>query len=138
MRIFNDTLSSCAFHFIAKYQFPIPLERDKPPIRQAFDRDWTEWAYLLKRLATKRRIPSRVLHENQIKNLVTVLENSIPIRNTRSRESHGSEKVLRDDRYVLQLVSAGIQVAKLLMDYLAMQELSNLYDQTEAVIFERR
>jgi hypothetical protein len=26
----NDILSQCAFHFVAKYQFPIPLERDKP------------------------------------------------------------------------------------------------------------
>jgi hypothetical protein len=27
----NDILSQCAFHFVAKYSFPIPLDRDKLP-----------------------------------------------------------------------------------------------------------
>lgn len=138
MRRYNDTLSACAFHFVAKYQFPVPLERDKLSIRLALDRDWTEWAYLLKRLATKRRIPARVLYDNQIKHLVTVLENSIPIRNARSRDSISTGKTVKDDRYLLQLVSAGIQVTRILMDSLAMRELTALYVGTEAIILERR
>lgn len=138
IRRYSNTLALCAFHFVAKYQFPVPLEKDKPPIRHASDRDWTEWAYLLKRLATKRRIPARVLHEKQIKHLVTVLENSIPIRNARSRDSLDAGMAMKDDRYVLQLVSAGIQVAKILMDSLAMQELIALYVDTEVIILRRR
>lgn len=138
MRRYNDTLASCAFHFVAKYQFPVPLERDKSPIRHASDRDWTEWAYLLKRLATKRRIPARVLYENQIKILVTILENSIPVRNARSRDSFSPGKAMKDDYYLLQLVSAGIQVARILVDSVAMQELIALYVDTEATILERR
>lgn len=138
MRRYNDTLALCAFHFVAKYQFPIPLERDKSPIRYASDRDWTEWVYLLKRLATKRRIPARILHENRIKHLVTALENSVPLGNIKSRESVSFGKVMKDDRYVLQLISAGIQVTRILLDSLAMRELIALYIDTESIVVRRR
>jgi hypothetical protein len=130
----NDILSQCAYHFVAKYQFPIPLERDKPRVRGPGDREWTEWAYLLKRLATKRRIPARVLFDNQIKQFVTTLENSIAARQSRDQQTRAP----RDDRYILQLVSAGTQVAKLLMDSQAMEQLDALYRRTESVILDRR
>ncbi|KAL2405910.1 hypothetical protein ABEF95_003050 [Exophiala dermatitidis] len=131
----NDILSRCAFHFVAKYQFPIPLERDKPRVRAPEDREWTEWAYLLKRLATKRRIPARVLYDNQIKQFVTTLENSIAVRQP-NREQQVRRP--RDDRYMLQLISAGTQVAKIMMDSLSMEQLDALYRQTESLILERR
>jgi hypothetical protein len=132
----NDILSRCAFHFVAKYQFPIPLERDKPRVRTAADREWTEWAYLLKRLATKRRIPARVLYDNQIKQFVTTLENSIAVR--QSARGDQQTRSPKDDRYMLQLISAGTQVARILMDSLSMEQLDALYRQTENVILERR
>lgn len=138
MRRANDILSECAFHFVAKYQFPIPLERDKPRVRSPADREWTEWAYLLKRLATKRRIPARVLYDNQIKQLVTTLENSIAARQTANKDQPNPKRKPKDDRYILQLVSAGTQVARILMDSCAMKELDDLYARTEAVILERR
>ncbi|KIW72243.1 hypothetical protein, variant [Phialophora macrospora] len=131
----NDILSRCAFHFVAKYQFPIPLERDKPRVRTPADREWTEWAYLLKRLATKRRIPARVLYDNQIKQFVTTLENSIAVRQSNRDQQPRTPK---DDRYMLQLVSAATQVARILMDSLSMEQLDALYRQTESVILERR
>lgn len=53
----NDRLAQCAYDFVAKYQFPIPLTQDMRPVERPQDREWTEWVYLLKRLATKRRIP---------------------------------------------------------------------------------
>ena len=141
-------LSNCAYHFVAKYNFPIPLERDRSQIRTPADRDWTEWAYLLKRLATKRRIPARLLYENQIKQFVTTLDNSITVKDTvgssstdpARRQSHPAvaRGASRDDRNVLQLISAGIQVARILMDALAMEQLDNLYTRTEGVIQTRR
>ena len=134
MQHINDILSQCAYHFVAKYQFPIPLERDKPRVRTAADREWTEWAYLLKRLATKRRIPARVLFDNQIKQFVTTLENSIAARQNRDQQT----RLPKDDRYILQLISAGTQVTKILMDSQAMDQLDNLYKSTEAVILDRR
>ena len=130
----NDRLSQCAFDFIAKYQFPIPLEPDKRPVRVPADREWTEWVYLLKRLATKRRVPARVLYNNQIKQLVTVLENSLEMRHAAKHQS----RPLKDDRNVLQLISAGLQVAKILKDASCMEFLDSLYVQTERTIQNRR
>ena len=130
----NDRLSQCAYDFIAKYAFPIPLEPDKRPVRIPADREWTEWVYLLKRLATKRRIPARVLYNGQIKQLVTVLENSLEMRHAAKHQS----RPLKDDRNVLQLISAGLQVAKILKDASAMEFLDSLYLQTERLIHGRK
>ena len=58
----NACLAECAFKFVARYEFPIPLEPDKRRVSQPADREWTEWAHLLKRLATKRLVPARVLY----------------------------------------------------------------------------
>ncbi|TKA76905.1 hypothetical protein B0A49_02740 [Cryomyces minteri] len=130
----NDRLSQCAFDFVARYQFPIPIEPDKRPVRAPSDREWTEWVYLLKRLATKRRIPARVLYNGQIKHLIPVLENSLEMRHVPKHQS----RPLKDDRNILQLVSAGIQVTKTLKDAAAMQYLDSLYVQTESLINSRK
>ena len=130
----NAHLSQCAFDFVAKYQFPIPLEADKRPVQKPSDREWTEWVYLLKRLATKRRIPARVLYNGQIKQLVTVLENSLEMRHASAHQSRPP----KDDRNVLQLISAGTQVAKMLKDANTMECLDNLYKDTERIIQERK
>lgn len=130
----NIQLSQCAFDFVAKYQFPIPVESDKRLVEEANDREWSEWVYLLKRLAIKRRIPARILYDGQIKQLVTVLENSLEMRHASANQSRPP----KDDRNVLQLISAGTQVAKILMDARTMDYLDKLYRQVEGVIHERR
>lgn len=108
----NDLLSQCAFDFVAKYQFPIPLANgEMRPVERPQDREWTEWVYLLKRLATKRRIPARVLYNGQIKQFITILENSLEMRHAAKHQS----RPLKDDRNILQLISAGIQVAKVFL-----------------------
>ena len=130
----NDRLSQTAFDFIAKYQFPVPIEADKRPVRVPSDREWSEWVYLLKRLATKRRIPARVLYNGQIKQLITILENSLEMRHAAKHQS----RPLKDDRNILQLISSGLQVAKILKDAPAMQYLDSLYIQTERLVHSRR
>ncbi|OAA55027.1 hypothetical protein SPI_08531 [Niveomyces insectorum RCEF 264] len=129
----NDRLSQCAFDFVARYQFPIPLTQDMRPVARPQDREWTEWVQLLKRLATKRRIPARVLYNGQIKQLVTILENSLEMRHAARHQS----RPLKDDRNILQLISAGIQVAKILKDAPAMDFLDRLYVATDKQIQER-
>lgn len=130
----NDRLSKCAFDFVAKYQFPIPLANgEMRPVERPQDREWTEWVYLLKRLATKRRIPARVLYNGQIKQFITILENSLEMRHAAKHQS----RPLKDDRNILQLISAGIQVAKILKDASAMDYLDRLYVTTEKRIQER-
>lgn len=130
----NDRLSRCAFDFFARYQFPIPIEQDKRRVQVPSDREWNEWVHLLKRLATRRRIPRHALHNGQIKQLITVLENSLEMRHA---AKHSSRPV-KDDRNVLQLISAGTQVAKILKDSSAMQFFDCLYVDTEKLISERR
>ncbi|CAG8011828.1 unnamed protein product [Penicillium olsonii] len=130
----NDRLSQCAYDFIAKYQFRVPIEQDKRPVKVPSDREWTEWVHLLKRLATTRRIPAHLLYNRQIKQLITVLENSLEMRHAAKHQS----RPVKDDRNVLQLISAGIQVAKILKDASAMQFLDCLYVDTEKLILERR
>ncbi|KAK2749917.1 hypothetical protein FQN57_005334 [Myotisia sp. PD_48] len=130
----NDRLSKCAFDFVAKYQFPIPLESDKDEVKAPQDREWAEWVHLLRRLATKRRIPARVLYDGQIKQFITVLENSLEMRHLAKNQS----RPLRDDRHVLQLISAGTQVAKILKDAPAMEFFDILYSRTEKHIRERQ
>ena len=129
----NDRLAQCAFDFVAKYQFPVPLTSDMRPVERPQDREWTEWVYLLKRLATKRRIPARVLYNGQIKQFVTILENSLEMRHAAKHQS----RPLKDDRNILQLISAGIQVSRLLKDAEAMSYLDRLYVTTENQIQER-
>ena len=129
----NDRLSQCAFDFVAKYEFPIPIDSKMRPVERPEDREWTEWVYLLKRLATKRRIPARVLYNGQIKQFVTILENSLEMRHASKHQS----RPLKDDRNILQLISAGIQVAKILKDANAMDYLDRLYVSTERQIHER-
>jgi hypothetical protein len=129
----NDRLSQCAYDFVAKYQFPIPLTQDMRPVERPQDREWTEWVYLLKRLATKRRIPARVLYNGQIKQFVTILENSLEMRHAAKHQS----RPLKDDRNILQLISAGIQVAKILKDASAMDYLDRLYVSTDKQIQDR-
>lgn len=123
-------LCECAFKVMAKYQFPVPVEEGKKLVEHPSDRTWNEWAYILKRLATKRRIPARILYEERIKQMITVLENSVDVRPAASHRS----RALKDDRYILQMISAGIQVAKLFMDGETMNQLSELYEETEAAI----
>lgn len=130
----NEVLSICAFDFVARYQFPIPVESDKRLVITPRDREWTEWVYLLKRLATKRRIPARVLHDNQIKLLVTVLENSLDAPYPATHQS----RPLKDDRSMLQFISAGTQVARMLKDATAMAHLDRLYAQTASCVQDRR
>ncbi|KAI1330370.1 hypothetical protein F5Y16DRAFT_15698 [Xylariaceae sp. FL0255] len=152
----NDRLSQCAFDFVAKYQFPIPLTQEYAPeriylftfrdqsligfclhsmrpVERPQDREWTEWVYLLKRLATKRRIPARVLYNGQIKQFVTILENSLEMRHAAKHQS----RPLKDDRNILQLISAGIQVARIVKDASAMDYLDRLYVSTEQQIHDR-
>ena len=130
----NRRLSQCAFDFIAMYQFPIPLEAGKPMVRVATDRAWTEWVYLLKRLATKRRIPSRAIYDGQIKELTTLLDNSVEMRHSTKPQA----RPLKDDRHVLQLISAGIQVGRMLKDATTMEYLDRLYKDTEVLIQQRK
>ncbi|PWI65229.1 hypothetical protein PCL_07279 [Purpureocillium lilacinum] len=103
------------------------------PVETPNGREWTEWVYLLKCLATKRRVPAHILINGRIKQFATILENSLEMRHAAKHQS----RPVKDDRNILQLISAGIQVAKILKDALAMECLDRLYVETEKRIQDR-
>jgi hypothetical protein len=80
-----------------------------------------------------RRVPARLFYNGQIKQLVNILKNSLEMRHAAKHRS----RTLKDDRNILQLISAKIQVAKILKDASAMEYLDNLYITTEQQIQER-
>jgi hypothetical protein len=91
----TDRLSQCAFDFVAIYEFPILIDCNKKLVEKLQDRESTEWIYLLKRLAFKRHLPARVLYNRQIKQLVTILENSLL---TPDPARYLQPRLLRDDK----------------------------------------
>ncbi|KAI0393106.1 hypothetical protein F5Y17DRAFT_325641 [Xylariaceae sp. FL0594] len=126
----NDRLSRCAFDFVAKHQLPIPLTLDMRRVERPQDRTWTEWVQLLKKLTNRRRIPARVLYEEEIGQFVNILENTLELGYAAPRQ----RRRLRDDRNVLQLISAGTQAAKMLQDTPAMEYMDGLYVSTDRQI----
>ncbi len=130
----NDHLSKCVFDFVAKYQFSISLESNKRSVEISANREWTKWVYLLKRLAIKRRILTRVLFHDQIKQLIIVLKNFLKMRHAVKHQS----RLLKDDQNVLQLISVELQVTQILKDVACMKLLDNLYVQIEIKIQLRK
>ncbi|KAI5299549.1 tyrosine protein phosphatase yvh1 [Ascosphaera pollenicola] len=129
MNLLTTYLSKSAFDWVARYQFPIPRSADRPPVTCPEDRTWNEWAYLLKRLATKRRIPARLLRNSHIKAFVPTMENSTIV----PQPSNGAV-IMMEDRYLLQVISAGIQVTRLIQDGHSTYSLLNLYNEVSNLI----
>ncbi|KAE9370053.1 hypothetical protein N431DRAFT_344497 [Stipitochalara longipes BDJ] len=126
-----DALSQCAFDFLATYQIPLPLDPSMRALERPSDLNWVEWVHLLKQLAMKKCILARVLCGDEINQLPAVLESSLEVGPI------SQPKVQRDDRNVLQMLFAGIQVAKLLRDSRAMDYLDAMYTATENIRQER-
>lgn len=131
MSLLTTCLSRAAFDWVARYQFPIPRMADRPIVVCPEDRTWNEWAYLIKRLATKRRVPARIIKDGHIKALVPTMENATII----PPPGNGSV-LMMEDRHILQVISAGIQVTRLIQDGSATHYLLNLYNEVAKAINE--
>ncbi|EPS37562.1 hypothetical protein H072_8731 [Dactylellina haptotyla CBS 200.50] len=130
----NDILSLGMFTFFAKHQFPIPIDPGKRRVRKPSDREWHEWLELAIALCEKRMIPKALLHNERIKEFVTILQNSGEIRHVVAHPS----RPLKSDMGVFQLVSAGIHVAQIIKDWDGMEELLKIKENTETIIAKRR
>jgi len=75
-----------------------------------------------------------VLFHDQIKQLIIVLKNFLKMRHAVKHQS----RLLKDDRNVLQLISAELQVIQILKDVVCMKLLDNLYVQIETKIQLRK
>ncbi|KAK6497901.1 hypothetical protein TWF481_012299 [Arthrobotrys musiformis] len=130
----NDLLSHGMFNFFAKHQFPIPIDPGKRRIRKPSDREWHEWLELAIALCEKRMIPKTLLHNERIKEFVTILQNSGEIRHVVAHPS----RPLKSDMGVFQLISAGIHVAQIIKDWDGMEEMLKIKENTENIIAKRR
>lgn len=130
----NDLLSFGMFNFFAKHQFPIPIDPGKRRVRKPSDREWHEWLELAIALCEKRMIPKTLLHNERIKEFVTILQNSGEIRHVVAHPS----RPLKSDMGVFQLVSAGIHVAQIIRDWEGMEEMLKIKVDTENIIAKRR
>ncbi|KAK6524021.1 hypothetical protein TWF694_005690 [Orbilia ellipsospora] len=130
----NDLLSLGMFTFFAKHQFPIPIDPGKRRVRKPSDREWHEWLELAIALCEKRMIPKTLLHNERIKEFVTILQNSGEIRHVVAHPS----RPLKSDMGVFQLVSAGIHVAQIIKDWDGMEEMLKIKENTENIIAKRR
>ncbi|KAF3160468.1 hypothetical protein TWF106_005151 [Orbilia oligospora] len=130
----NDLLSHGMFNFFAKHQFPIPIDPGKRRIRKPSDREWHEWLELAIALCEKRMIPKALLHNERIKEFVTILQNSGEIRHVVAHPS----RPLKSDMGVFQLISAGIHVAQIIKDWDGMEEMLKIKENTENIIAKRR
>ncbi|KAF3920608.1 hypothetical protein ABW21_db0202975 [Orbilia brochopaga] len=130
----NDLLSHGMFNFFAKHQFPIPIDPGKRRVRKPSDREWHEWLELAIALCEKRMIPKTLLHNERIKEFVTILQNSGEIRHVVAHPS----RPLKSDMGVFQLISAGIHVAQIIKDWDGMEEMLKIKENTENIIARRR
>ncbi|KAM0257935.1 hypothetical protein ACHAQJ_004093 [Trichoderma viride] len=145
----NDYLSTCVFNFFDRHQLPISLLQNtrsgEGPKGREFvvqkenqegtleDCDWDEWVSRLKFLMDKQLIPAETLHQSLATQFETVLDSSLGIH-------YGFKQLedsLLDDGNILEVISAGILVAKMLDDPFATGELKELYGKTEAMIESR-
>ncbi|KAF3934053.1 hypothetical protein ABW19_dt0203848 [Dactylella cylindrospora] len=130
----NDLLSHGMFNFFARHQFPIPIDPGKRRVRKPSDREWHEWLELAIALCEKRMIPKTLLHNERIKEFVTILQNSGEIRHVVAHPS----RPLKSDMGVFQLISAGIHVAQIIKDWDGMDEMLKIKESTESIIAKRR
>ncbi len=118
----NDHLSKCIFDFVAKYQFSILLQLNKRSVKISANREWMKWVYLLKKLAIKRRISTRVLFHDQIKQLIIILKNLLKMQHAVKHQSRS----LKNDWNVLQLIFVGLKIDQIFKDVICMKLLDNL------------
>jgi len=118
----NDHLFKCIFDFVAKYQFSISLQLNKRSVKISVNRKWMKWVYLLKKLAIKRRISTRVLFHDQIKQLIIILKNLLKMQHAVKHQSRS----LKDDWNVLQLISVELKIDQIFKDVICMKLLDNL------------
>jgi len=134
-------LSECAYDFVAKHQLPIPTLPKQRIIRYPMDREWAEWAHLLKWLALKHRISGQILGNRRLESFPDILEKSV-------HRSHQSDQIWPtrhqqslpqdlDDWYMFQIISSGIRVARFLKDSAAMEYLVDLYRATMEATMDR-
>lgn len=121
-------LCKCAFEFAARKRMPLFHQDGEEMIRRPEDRNWVQWVHLLREVILDRR--TTICCEPHRAEFLTTLHRS----NLLEPEIEYREIETGDDMKALQLISAGLQVAKIFEDASAMEEFDQLYNTTVTVV----
>lgn len=135
-------LSKCALEFCNRHELPNTViqgmePREQPLLarnlgrKRAPRRGWDELVFLLGFLIAKQQIPLEALDSDLAAHFGTVLYASLGVDDVLRHP-----EPLRDDRTMLRLLSAGVQVANMLNDAKAMSKLGHLLIRTERTMIE--
>jgi hypothetical protein len=112
-------LLQCAYDFFARHRLPIPVTVGRKLVRCPQDREWTEWVYMLKRLAEKRRIPAHA-YCGITGSFVFCLEGTMDISLIPQMLSvECSQENPFDESFFTRCMTQSIQAAGVLMDRVA-------------------
>ncbi|KAL6900465.1 hypothetical protein GGI43DRAFT_49952 [Trichoderma evansii] len=135
-------LSTCILEFCNRHELPNTVIQGMDPGEQpllvrnlgrkkAPDLAWGEFVFLLGFLIAEEQIPAKALYSDLAVHFRVVLRTSL-----------GVDDILRhpepprDDRTILRILSAGVQVARMLNDLDAMNKLDELLMKTERTMIE--
>lgn len=142
LRLASRHLSKCALGFCNRYQLPNTVIQGMEPGEQPFlarnlgrkrasNYGWAEFVFLLKFLIAEQQIPLDALDSDLGAHFRAVLHASLGVDDVLRHPDP-----LRDDRTILRVLSAGIQVASMLKDEKAIDKLRRLLMKTERTMIE--
>ncbi|KAK1237357.1 hypothetical protein MKX08_002982 [Trichoderma sp. CBMAI-0020] len=135
-------LSKCALEFCNRHQLPNTViqgmePRERPFVarnlgrKRAPDCGWGEFVFLLKFLIAEQQVPLEALNSDLAAHFRAILHASLGVDDVLRHA-----EPLRDDRTILRILSAGVQVANMLNDEKAMGKLRRLLMKTERTMIE--
>lgn len=135
-------LSKCALEFCNRHQLPNTViqgmePRERPFLARNLGRKrasaygWVEFVFLLKFLIVEQQIPLEAFDRDLGAHFRAVLHASLGVDDVLRHP-----EPLRDDRTILRILSAGVQVASMLNDEKARDKLRRLLMKTERTMIE--
>jgi hypothetical protein len=135
-------LSKCALEFCNRHELPNTVIQGIEPREQPFlvrnlgrnrapDCGWDEFVFLLGFLIAEQQVPLEALNSNLAAHYRAVLYTSLGVD-----DAFRHPKSLMDDRTILRVLSASIQVAIMLNDLKATNKLRRLLMKTERTMIE--
>lgn len=130
-------LSTCALDFCNRYELPNTVIQGMEPREQPFivrnlgrkrapECGWSEFAFLLRFLIAEQQIPAGALKSDLATHFRAILHISLGVDDILRHP-----QPLRDDRTILRILSAGVQVARMLNDLYAINTLDDLLMKAE-------
>lgn len=135
-------LSKCALEFCNRHELPNTVIQGMDPGEQPLlvrnlgrkrvtGWGWSEFVFLLGFLIAEEHVPAEALYSDLAVHFRAVLHTSLGVDDVLRHP-----EPLRDDRTILRILSAGVQVARMLNDLDAMNKLDRLLMKAERTMIE--